>query len=655
MSPSKKVEKYEKDFHGGRFMGKIFHKLASVPIGVKIVGFSIGILLIVLLVSTYNGIKTVDQQKKLLIQTEEKNLKNLQKDIDRLGKEYLTTALVIADQEITKKALRENNREILIPYAQKLLKKINQQSPVPLKIHYHRPPGFSFLRVWKPQKFGDDLRSFRHTVVKVQETGKPISGIEAGRAGLAIRGIAPVIDGDGKVLGSVEVFSSINAYAQQIVRPGKKDIIIFRKELVKTFSDTDKVKIGNFKLIYSSNKDLIKDFINENFLKNSENKINTRENKNFIYLAGPILDYSGKTTGIWITALNITNFIKAQKKIINKNITYATILAIIAAILIWWHTKANIIKPLQNCLNTIDEVAQGNLDTKVNIRNKDEIGKLAKRINHMIDNLKELVKKASNTADKIETTENEIISSSEELTKISQEAKKRVDNLAKASQENKERITQLASANEEITVTVQNVSQDVGETVNMLQQVTEQVEDTIKVISQLNKHFEKIEEVVAFISQIADQTNLLALNATIEAARAGEAGKGFAVVANEVKELAKQTANATEKIVNTIQDLRTLVQGSVDAVHRVDELIDPLKEKAENMASAMEETAQAAQEISQQSQEVLASTTESFEYLEQIEEVINQTITVAEISDQAAQKLRELSKELQETIAKFKL
>ncbi len=636
-------------------MRALWQRLASVSLGVKIVGFSLFILLAILVGATYNAIKMVKEQETILINSEKKDLARLQKELDTMAKKYLITALAIAEQEITKEALRSHNRELLIPHARNLLEKINEHSPDKLKIHYHLPPGVSFLRVWKPQKFGDDLRSFRHTVVEVQQTGKPLSGIEAGRAGLAVRGIAPVTDESGKILGSVEVFSSITAYAKKIARPGQEDIAILRKELVKTFQKDGSTRIGNFRLIYATQQDLFKPVLSEEFIQKSAEKVQAFRKDGLLFLGAPIIDYSGKVTGVWLSAINLSAFEKAQRNIILKNILYATILALFAGILIFLHTQKNIIKPIQACLKTVEEVAEGNLNTEVNIKNKDEIGKLAKGINHMIKNLRNLVQKVNNGAYNIGNTENNLINSSERLLNVSKEAEEKIEILVNSSQENRERITQLASANEEITVTVNNVSQNVGDTANMLQQVAGQVENTIEIISQLNQHFAKIEEVVSFISQIADQTNLLALNATIEAARAGEAGKGFAVVANEVKELARQTANATEKIVNTIQDLRHLVEGSVEAVHKVDELINPVREMTENMAAAMEQAAHAAQEISQRSQEVLNSTEDCFCHLSEIKQVIEEVREAAEFSNETAQKLRELSRELQETIAKFKL
>ena len=636
-------------------MRKFWERILRVSLAVKVIGFSLALILGVLIIATYNAIQIVHNQERLFIKDEEKTINKLQTEMEELAKQYLTTAITISEQRITKEALRTKNRDLLIPYAQKLLKDINTYSPEPLKIHYHQLLGVSFLRVWKPQKWGDDLRSFRHTVVKVQKTGRPIAGIEAGRAGLAIRGVAPVIDDDGTVLGSVEVFSSINAYANKKARPGMKDIAILRKELVKTFEDKGDMDLGDYRLIFSTQDELFKPVLNQDLLRKLENSVVHLKKGNILFIGAPILDFSGKVTGIWLSALNLSSFSKAQNDIILKNIIYATLLALIAAILLFIHNRKTVIEPLRACLVAVDNVAEGNLNVEVKVKNKDEIGRLAHNINHMISNLRELVRKINKGTSKIEETEAEILDSSENLLNASQDAENKINLLVESSKGNQERITQLASANEEITTTVQNVSQNVGETVNMLQQVTDQVEHTIGIIGQLNQHFNKIEEVVTFISQIADQTNLLALNATIEAARAGEAGKGFAVVANEVKELARQTAEATEKIVQTIQDLHHLVEGSVEAVHKMDELINPVKEMAENMAVAMEQTSHAAQEISLQSQGVLDSTRDCFCHLEEINAVIQGVIKAAEISNHTAKRLRKLSQDLRSLIDNFKV
>ncbi|NPB09995.1 MAG: methyl-accepting chemotaxis protein [Thermodesulfobacteria bacterium] len=537
-----------------------------------------------------------------------------------------------------------------------LWKKIDEQTPNRrVKIHYHIAPGFSFLRVWRPDKYGDDLRSFRHTVVQVIKTGEPVAGIEAGRAGLAIRGVAPVKDDDGTVLGSVEVFININDLAKIEAKNENKDVAVFTKEVVSTFEKQGVTKVGNFRLVFATDKSLLEPVLNEEFLGKASHQIVTYQKGHYLYIGSPIKDYAGKVTGVWLTTLNLSSFQKAQEALIKKSILLAVVLIAIVALLVSFQVRAIVSRPLQACLEAVNRVAQGDLNVRVPVRSRDEIGRLAEGLNHMVENLHKLIKKVSKGTDQLEEAEQNLMSSSENLIHVSGETHQKVDEIARAGQENKERMVQLAGANEEITATVQNVSENVTNTVQMFSEVTHQIDKTTEIIRQLNQHFVKIEEVLGFISQIADQTNLLALNATIEAARAGEAGKGFAVVAGEVKELAKQTAEATDRIVNTIQELRHLVSSSVEEVHKISELVHPVKEMTENIAAAMEQTTAAANEISQQAHGVLESTEHSLVLMEELRAATEEVVRAAEFSNQAAQKLRELSQELKIMVRRFKV
>ena len=647
----------ESQVKGEEIMGRsLREKLARLSIGHKLLASFLLVLLLALGITTYQSISLVRDQQKLLVKKAVADQKELAPEIGRMARQYLQIAFSLAEQNLTKEAMRTKDRELLMKRAIPLWKKIDEQTPNRrVKIHYHLPPGVSFLRVWKPDKYGDDLRSFRHTVVQVIRTGEPVAGIEAGRAGLAIRGVAPVKDDDGQVLGSVEVFISINDLAKIEAKNENKDVAVFRKELVKTFDNEDTIRVGDYRLIFATNKSLLEPILNKEFIEDASRRVVTYQKGHYLYIGSPIKDYSGQVTGVWVTALDLSSFQKAQAALIKRSIVLAAILIAIVAFLVSFQVRAIVSKPLQTCLEAVNRVAEGDLNVRVEVKSKDEIGRLASGLNHMIENLHKLIKKVSRGTDQLEEAEQNLVSSSENLIKVSSETHQKVDEITKTNQENKERMVQLASANEEITATVQNVSENVTNTVQMFSEVTEQIDKTTDIIRQLNQHFVKIEEVLGFISQIADQTNLLALNATIEAARAGEAGKGFAVVAGEVKELAKQTAEATDRIVNTIQELRHLVSGSVEEVHRISELVYPVKEMTENIAAAMEQTTAAANEISQQAHGVLEGTEHSLELMEELRVATEEVVRAAEFSNEAAQKLRELSKELKVMVKRFKV
>ena len=635
---------------------RLREKFTFRSIGTKMVISFILVLLVVLAINTYQAMNLVKRERQLLISKEIKSQKNLETDIGRMARQYLQIALAIAKQDVTIKAFKENNRDLLIKEAIPLWKEIDAQTPNRnVRIHYHLAPGVSFLRVWKPEKYGDDLRSFRHMVVKVINTGEPLAGIEAGRAGLAVRGVAPVKDSDGKILGSVEVFISINDLAKIEAQNAKKEVAVFRKEAVQTFDSEGDIQFGKYRLIFATDKEIFAPVFREDFIKKAVQNIVSEEHGNHLFIASTIEDFSGKVTGIWLTSLDLSSFNKAQKSLIMKNILLAALIIVLVALLVSFQTKTFLTKPLGVCLSAVDEVAKGNLNVKVDLNKKDEIGLLANGLNHMIESLKVLIAKVSEGTNDLEKAEKSLVVSAENLVNVSKDTHAKVENLAQANLENKERMVQLAGANEEITATVQNVAENVTNTVQMFNEVTNQIEKTTNIIQALNKHFVKIEEVLGFISQIADQTNLLALNATIEAARAGEAGKGFAVVADEVKELAKQTAEATDRIVSTIHELRNLVDNSVSEVHQISELVYPVKEMTENVATAMEETTAAANEISQQAHQVLESTEYSLELSEDIKAATEEVLKATEASNEAAQKLHKVSQELRTMIRRFRV
>ncbi|WP_431856666.1 methyl-accepting chemotaxis protein [Azospirillum sp.] len=168
----------------------------------------------------------------------------------------------------------------------------------------------------------------------------------------------------------------------------------------------------------------------------------------------------------------------------------------------------------------------------------------------------------------------------------------------------------VASATEEMTSSIQEIGRQVSRSTAIAGQAVEQAAHTNDTVRGLSEAAQRIGEVVQLISSIASQTNLLALNATIEAARAGEAGKGFAVVASEVKNLASQTAKATEDIAAQVQAIQTATGGAVDAIQGISGTIVTINEISTAIAAAVEEQAAATHEISRSVQQASAGTQE---------------------------------------------
>ncbi|MEM6469622.1 MAG: methyl-accepting chemotaxis protein [Planctomycetota bacterium] len=153
----------------------------------------------------------------------------------------------------------------------------------------------------------------------------------------------------------------------------------------------------------------------------------------------------------------------------------------------------------------------------------------------------------------------------------------------------KEAGTAVSESIEQLVATISEISGHVNQTAGKATETEQEVEQTARSVERLNESSREIEKVVELIRNLASQTNLLALNATIESARAGESGKGFAVVANEVKELAKQTSNATESIDELVTSIRELISASVNSTARVSDRIRGVTESMTSVASAVEE------------------------------------------------------------------
>lgn len=225
----------------------------------------------------------------------------------------------------------------------------------------------------------------------------------------------------------------------------------------------------------------------------------------------------------------------------------------------------------------------------------------------MADNFERDVK---GVVDIVTSLATEMQSGSKQMAGNSEETARQAQVVAGASNKATQNVETVASAAEQLSASIGEISRHVQSASIMTQQAVQQAEQTNETICDLGHSSDEIGKVIKVITSIAQQTNLLALNATIEAARAGEAGKGFAVVANEVKELARQTARATEEISQKIGAIQSATSGAARAIGSIGSSISRINEIATTIASAVEEQTAATSEISRNVAEAARGTGE---------------------------------------------
>jgi methyl-accepting chemotaxis protein len=208
---------------------------------------------------------------------------------------------------------------------------------------------------------------------------------------------------------------------------------------------------------------------------------------------------------------------------------------------------------------------------------------------------------------------------------VAEDATQRATTVAAAAEETRQNVQTVASATEELSASIGEIGNRIGESSRIVSEAVSQADETNHKVAGLSDAAQKIGEVVRLISDIAGQTNLLALNATIEAARAGDAGKGFAVVASEVKQLATQTARATEQISGQVQAIQSAVGAAAQAILQITNTINRVNEISTAIASAVEEQAAATQEISRNVQQASAGTSQVSTNIGSVSEAARQT------------------------------
>ncbi|MEM7204122.1 MAG: PAS domain S-box protein [Planctomycetota bacterium] len=248
----------------------------------------------------------------------------------------------------------------------------------------------------------------------------------------------------------------------------------------------------------------------------------------------------------------------------------------------------------------------------------------------------------------------ELTSMSHQMSATAEETSAQANTVSAAAEEVSHNIQTVATGAEELEASIKEIAQNANEAAKVATKAVEVASATNTTVNKLGESSAEIGQVIKVITSIAQQTNLLALNATIEAARAGEAGKGFAVVANEVKELAKETAKATEDISQKIEAIQTDTKGAVDAIGEIGTIIERINDIQTTIAGAVEEQTATTNEIGRNIAQAAKGSGEIAENITGVAEAAKSTSEGAAGSQKAAAELSELAAGLQDLVNQSK-
>ncbi|RRJ63226.1 methyl-accepting chemotaxis protein [Paenibacillus oralis] len=317
-----------------------------------------------------------------------------------------------------------------------------------------------------------------------------------------------------------------------------------------------------------------------------------------------------------------------------------------------------IVKPILAISQVMKKVASGQLNERVTVHSKDEIGEMSENINQMIESLSGMVKQIDLTIGQVAAASDELLAATRQSSQATAEITSAIrevaggtetqfrgaEQSARATEEMAQGVQKIAEASGNVSEQAENVSSEVERgyeeiqaAISQMAQIQTAANQTAQDIGRLTEHSKEIGEIVDVISDISNQTALLSLNASIEAARAGEEGRGFAVVAGEVKKLAEQTSESISHIVELIQFIQSSTSQATDSVQTsVREIKDGIA-SMEKVGVSFGQIRQAIYHVSAQIQDVSATTEQISAGTEEIAASVGDMLTIAKDSADNAQ------------------
>ncbi len=331
-----------------------------------------------------------------------------------------------------------------------------------------------------------------------------------------------------------------------------------------------------------------------------------------------------------------------------------TALALLASLVLVYFVARNITTPIHHCMTGLQSLAARDLTTQLPTTWNGEMGRMALAVNQAVGGVREAIDGMRSNAGILTNASEEMTSASHIMSANAEETAVQSNIVAAAAEQVSRSVQTVASASEEMATSVREVARQAHQAARVATDGVQMAVTANASVIKLGEGSKNIGNVVKVITSIAEQTNLLALNATIEAARAGEVGKGFAVVANEVKELAKQTSQATDEISQRIETIQNDINATVKTIDEVSSVIKQMSNIQTAIAGAVEQQTVVTQEIGRNLTEAARGTSEIARNIAGVAEAARNTSQGAHKTERTSSDLARAAKQLSELVGHFK-